>query len=272
MHFPPIWRGRRNNDPVRSRTAQFRAILRAAQSIEGYRETLRRAGLDTLASVNQIRDIDEALPAFTPLPLRRYNALFTQRRPACRHLPYGRETRSAFLLPYADARKGLDACPPASASRVDLYGPHAIAAASTDLVNLSRALSASSTIDWNADHAIVVVCGMEAGLMTEAQRDTLWEMFQVPAFQQFVGTDGRVIAAECEVHAGLHIRPENAVIETLAGELLITSLTDEQAPALRMQSGLSGTIDREACECGRSEPRIVGLRSVSTASALAASA
>ena len=260
MQFSSLWR--RNQVPAKSRLTQFRAILRAAQSVEGYSDGLRHAGLNSPDSLKNIRDVEETLLALPPMPLIKYKSLFKQRKPAWRQVPHSQETRSALMLPYPEARKGVDVCHPTTPERADLYSTGGIASATADLYNLSKALSAPAPFAWTVDHALVVFCGIDAGVMTDAQHEDLWEKYQIPVFQQFVGTDGRVVAAECEVHAGLHIRADAAVFECVDNELVMTSLTDEQSPALRMQSGLCGVIEREACECGRGEPRIVGLRSM----------
>ena len=44
----------------------------------------------------------------------------------------------------------------------------------------------------------------EAGL-TEADRDLLWDVFGVPAFEQYLTERNRLIASECDAHEGLHI-------------------------------------------------------------------
>ena len=263
MQLPSIrWR-RPGSNTVQSRISQFRTVLRAAQSVEGYRESLKKAGLDGRDDIRKVRHIEETLLALPPIPLNLYKSLFSQRRPAWRQVPDGKETRSAFMLPFAEARKGVEICHDKPCEYADLYSPLGIASATTDLYNLSKALSEPAPFNWKADHAIAVFCGIDAGVLTDEQHEDLWEKYQVPVFQQLLGTDGRVVAAECEVHAGLHIRADAAVFECVEDELVMTSLTDEQSPALRMQSGLFGSIDRETCECGRVDPRIVGLRSMS---------
>jgi len=273
MKLPPIWRGRLKSAPVRSRIAQFRAVLRAAQTVEAYRERLRDAGLDSVACVNkrinEARDIEHALAPLVPIPLSTYQSLFTQRKPARRNTPHRTETRSALLLPYCDARNAVRRCHEDPTGSVDLYSHAGIASATNDLYNLSKALNATSLLKWT-DSAVVVFCGIDAGLMSADQREEFWERYQVPLFQQFLGTDGRVVAAECEVHAGLHIHEEAAVIERVEGQLLLTSLTDEQSPALRVESGIYGDIDIEACECGRVSPRIVQMRPMREPNAAAA--
>jgi hypothetical protein len=44
----------------------------------------------------------------------------------------------------------------------------------------------------------------EAGL-TEYDRNIFWDAFGVPAFQQYLDRDNRLIATECDAHDGLHV-------------------------------------------------------------------
>lgn len=261
MLIPPFWRGRGKHVPAGNRLARFRAVVKAAHRFPLYLDRLAAANLGTPALVEAVRDIDLALAALAPLPYENYRALFIDRQPSWRQRPHRHETRSAFLIRYQLARSGLDTCHAQTDSVADLYSPTALAGATADLVHIARALDTpSSHRTWQSDHAVAAFSGIDAGLLTSDQRDDLWKTYQVPLFEQFLGTDGRVIAAECEVHDGLHIRPDAAVVQSVNDELVITSLTDEESPALRVRSGLTGTIETEACECGRVAPRLIRLR------------
>jgi len=78
--------------------------------------------------------------------------------------------------------------------------------------------------------AIVVLTSPEDSPLADRHRDLLWRAFGVPVFEQLRGSDGAVIATECEVHDGLH------VIEAL--------------PDLR------GEIVTDHCACGAETPRL----------------
>jgi hypothetical protein len=41
--------------------------------------------------------------------------------------------------------------------------------------------------------------------LSDADRDELWRVFQVPVYMLLVTRDGRVVAWECEAQDGLHI-------------------------------------------------------------------
>ncbi len=42
-------------------------------------------------------------------------------------------------------------------------------------------------------------------LLSDAQRDELWELFQVPVYVLLLDAKRRVCAYECEAHQGLHL-------------------------------------------------------------------
>ncbi len=273
MLLPPFWRRREQHVPARNRLIRFRAVVKAAQAVGGYRERLVRARLGTPEIIDSIEDVEGALTALAPIPVDLYQSLFSGRIPAWRQSPECRETRSGVTLPYDLARLGVDTCRTTLSGHTDLYSARGIAGATEDLRRLGQALSHPAQLEADeADRAMVIFSGIDAGVLTEEHRDRLWNKYQLPLFEQFVGTDGRVVASECEVHAGLHVREEDAVVECVDGEIVLTSLTDQQAPALRVLSGLSGAIEMEACDCGRTEPRIMKLAPAGKSRAAAARA
>jgi hypothetical protein len=79
--------------------------------------------------------------------------------------------------------------------------------------------------------AIVVLTSVEDSPLADHHRDLLWYAFHVPIFEQLLGTAGRVIAAECEVHDGLHFCEDEPF-------------------------GFEGEFVMDACACGRETPRL----------------
>ena len=67
--------------------------------------------------------------------------------------------------------------------------------------------------------------------MTDADRESLWWAFRVPVFEQVIGKSGKLLAAECEAHDGLHVASPDL---PLHGE----------------------SVDDSLCPCGRKTPRI----------------
>ena len=83
--------------------------------------------------------------------------------------------------------------------------------------------------------AIVVITSVDDSPLAEHHRDLLWRAFGVPVFEQLRGSDGAIIARECEVHDGLHISAE-----------------------LAREFGEAITYDQ--CECGSEVPRLLQSR------------
>lgn len=107
--------------------------------------------------------------------------------------------------------------------------------------------------------------GSSAQVPDERQRERLWRAFGVPIFEQLQAWDESVIARECEVHDGLHIS-ENAAImhRDQDGEVLLT-LLDSKVPVLKARTGLRADIVRQECECGSESPRLLGIEAIADA-------
>lgn len=92
-------------------------------------------------------------------------------------------------------------------------------------------------------HSVIAVTPLGEDWMREDDRDLFWAVFGVPVFERLVDADGATLATECEAHNGLHAVGK-------ADRLLTAALT----------AGLTATLDHEPCGCGRTSPRLVGLR------------
>jgi hypothetical protein len=86
-------------------------------------------------------------------------------------------------------------------------------------------------------HAVIVLWRPEQVRLSEANRDHLWATFRVPMFEQVIGKAGKLLAAECEAHDGLHV----------------------ESPALPLEDE---HLDVAPCPCGRKTPRIGVTRGV----------
>jgi hypothetical protein len=86
---------------------------------------------------------------------------------------------------------------------------------------------------WSFEHAVVVFTYPGSAGVTPLDRDRLWKAFGVPIFEQYLSPRNRLLASECEAHAGLHV-----------------------------VSGCEGfRLEHEVCPCGDSSPRLLrGLR------------
>ena len=108
---------------------------------------------------------------------------------------------------------------------VECKGP--CAGLSGTLRDLARAAAAGA----RARRMIFALHYPGSPFLSEADRDQLWQVYQVPVFAVLLDRNGRLLAYECEAQSGLHVGPQ---APWSASEL-------ESAP----------------CECGRPGPRLV---------------
>jgi phenylacetate-CoA ligase len=141
------------------------------------------------------------------------------------------------------------------------FRPEALAAPVSVLMQLGEdALKTGEAIP-TVTRAIVAFTGLEHESLTESGRDMLWQVFQVPVFEQYLGADGSLLAWECEAHEGLHTVEDNAIIEQSPDcELILTSLTDHRRPTIRLVTSLAARLHFGACECGQPGPRLISVR------------
>jgi hypothetical protein len=77
-------------------------------------------------------------------------------------------------------------------------GPCALAASLEELRRLAA-------LGIQVQHAVIVLTSGALSSLTEEDRDLLWRAFGVPVFEQCLGPDNQLLAAECEAHDGLHV-------------------------------------------------------------------
>jgi hypothetical protein len=104
--------------------------------------------------------------------------------------------------------------------------------------------------------ALVVTTRIDDTPLAEHHRELLWAAFQVPIFEQLRAWDGTVIARECEVHDGIHVVAEEAVLQIHDEELLVTLLAASSTPTVRVRTGWNAELEQSHCECGQETPRI----------------
>jgi hypothetical protein len=87
-------------------------------------------------------------------------------------------------------------------------------------------------------NALIALVRPNEPRLTEDDRERLWRAFRVPVFEQRIDASGRLLAAECEAHDGLHI----------------------ESPGVSLQPG--EVMETAPCGCGRSTPRLVATERV----------
>ncbi len=102
-----------------------------------------------------------------------------------------------------------------------VFAPAAVAGTFEQLSELARSGIPSLT------HSVIVLWRAGESRLSETDRDTLWDAFRVPVFEQVIGKSGKRLAAECEAHDGLHIESPALPLENECVE---------EAPCLRPQN------------------------------------
>lgn len=80
-------------------------------------------------------------------------------------------------------------------------------------------------------HSVVVLSQALGARLIRRERDRLWQLYEVPAFEQVLSASGELLASECEAHDGLHILRHPACL------------------------GYPDQLDR-VCGCGSAVPRV----------------
>jgi hypothetical protein len=113
------------------------------------------------------------------------------------------------------------------------FAPEAIAATLPQMRALESVPVPSLT------HALIVLRRPEDAWLSENDRDWLWRVFGLPAFEQVIGPRGRLLATECGAHQGVHVEA--------AGYDL---------------GPVTSAIHLKSCTCGRTTTRIEGVPAV----------
>jgi hypothetical protein len=135
--------------------------------------------------------------------------------------------RTAVLVPWFQesirTNRLLRVFPHGWSQDAGAFAPAAVAGTLEQLTALAREGIPSLT------HALIVLWRPDQQRLRDADREILWSAFRVPVFEQVIGKSGKLLAAECEAHDGLHISS--------------TSFHGE-------------SVDDSPCPCGRKTPRI----------------
>jgi hypothetical protein len=152
----------------------------------------------------------------------------------------GRQRRAPLVFPLNFSGKvALYEGPGTALDELCALAPEAIAAPLHRALDLAEARMKGLADLSSLSFALVVLTDVSGAPLDERQRDLLWKAFRVPVFEQLRDWDGDVMARECETHNGLHLMAGvDARIEQ--GELWVDG----------RQTGLTGSITQELCECG----------------------
>jgi hypothetical protein len=250
------------------RLARFRQVLLAAHRTRGYREALETAGLASSRSIARLRSIEDTLPTLPCLSQAEFRAApwkFSNPGappPARQRLwrPWSTRLRAAVLCPNFQESDSVRIFDPDCLHEIKRFDPAAIAAPLEVLLSWTASPRHGRCAIPTPPRALIAFTGLEGGGLPDAARDMLWRAFEVPVFEQRLGSDGSVLAWECEAHEGLHVAEQNAVFERSSNRrLILTSLTDRRRPLLRLIAGFTATLETDLCPCGQPGPRLLGV-------------
>jgi len=149
-------------------------------------------------------------------------------------LPFRRrETGTKFVHPVQPAPRTAVLAPGFQGSRlvrVFASGWTADAArfAPSSIAGPLEELRKVAELGFELRHSVVVLTSNDDATLSDADREFLWSAFGVPVFEQQLGPDNELLAAECDAHSGMH----------LVGDF----------PTLRR--------DKNTCACGNPAPRL----------------
>lgn len=231
------------------------------------RARLRRVLQTAITQTRYARDYESEVEAFDRLPvvelleLLRHPERYAveKARPVLERLryPLGDAPRTAVIARPVETSRRVRRFPSLQDPSLRAFAPQAVAAP----LDAFRAAAQDPLVHPPLRNAVLVFSGILEGPVTLEDGDFLWQRYQVPAFEQFLGLDGEVLAWECEVHHGLHVREEAAHFENGGGErLLVSFLGNPRLPVLRLDTGFNGRIIPDGCPCGEMSPRLTDLR------------
>lgn len=88
-----------------------------------------------------------------------------------------------------------------------------------------------------------------AEMLDDTQRHLMEEAFGCKVFNQYGSREIPNIACECR-HGRMHVFTDMVYLESINGNLLVTSLTNRLMPMIRYENGDSGELLDESCDCG----------------------
>jgi phenylacetate-CoA ligase len=92
-----------------------------------------------------------------------------------------------------------------------------------------------------------------AEVLDDSQRRVMEQAFGCRVFNQYGSREIPNIACECR-HGNMHVFTDMVWLESLGGQLIVTSLTNRLMPMIRYEIGDSGSLKDGECDCGSPLP------------------
>jgi len=135
--------------------------------------------------------------------------------------PLDPEPRTAVLAAGFQETKLVRVFPQGWNEHAARFHPTCIAGPMEELLRAARA-------GIELEHAIVAFTYEGASVLSRSDRESLWDAFGVPVFEQYLGSNNQLFAAECDAHCGLHV---------------VSGCDDHD-------------LDHDPCPCGNTAPRL----------------
>jgi hypothetical protein len=152
------------------------------------------------------------------------------------------------------------------AAGLSRFGPQAFAASLGVFRRLLAPGNLAGGVRSGLDAPLIVFSDLANGLMTDEDRDWLWNETGLPVYEQWRGFGGELLAWECEARDGFHFDPREARFETSSpdpgDQLLLTTFNGSDCSIHQLPIGYSGLLDTRTCDCGSSLPRAASLAAV----------
>lgn len=140
------------------------------------------------------------------------------------------------------------------------FRPHLLVAYAGTLFQFARFLREKGLAPGYPIRAMV----SSAECINPEMRQQIETVFPAKVFDRYGNREFGAIAAECEVHGGLHINEHDCVLEVdsedpwrVPGRILVTYLANRAMPFIRYDTGdLCTLAGHGPCACGRTTPRI----------------
>lgn len=244
-------------NPVEELTAEekFRRLVNAALATPYYSRRDRAEMLLSAQSLNDLptlgmRDLLDARGKFL-------NPKAAQARAMLR-LPF-RTEQGVLIGRKLRTPAGVQFIEEGWLGRMHLSETRMLAATPGALRRIIAAVEARAMALPRLSEAVVVLQGAEEGVLFPGERDMIWRSLGVPVFEQWLGLDGELIAAECGMHQGLHFQYGRAELEERHNELIVTSWFGLRTPVLRLRTPWQSEVDTRVCRCGDERPLLKGL-------------
>ena len=112
--------------------------------------------------------------------------------------PVEAASRTAVLLPGFRQTKLVRVFPEGWTERARRFRPLGLAGSLEQL----RAIAAEG---WPLEQAVIILSRADTTEPSAEDRELLWSAFGVPVFEQYLDPRNRLLATECDAHAGLHV-------------------------------------------------------------------